>query len=139
MANFNFNRVILGGRLTADPELKQTQNGTLVCTFSIAVNRRFTPNEVDFINCQAWKKSAEFLCQFFRKGSSLCVVGSVQTRSWTDQSGQKRYATEIVADEIHFVDSKADNQPSGQAQAQPYGGQTPPAFTEMSSDDDLPF
>lgn len=138
MANFNFNRVILGGRLTADPELKQTNNGTPVCTFSIAVNRRFAPDQVDFINCQAWKKAAEFLCQYFRKGSSLCIVGSVQTRSWTDQGGQKRYATEIVADEINFVDSKADNQQSGQAQPGPYG-QTPPAFSEMSSDDDIPF
>lgn len=138
MANFNFNRVIIGGRLTADPQLKQTQNGTPVCTFSIAVNRRFAPDQVDFINCQAWKKAAEFLCQYFRKGSSLCIVGSVQTRSWTDQGGQKRYATEIVADEINFVDSKADNQPSGQEQPQPYG-ETSPAFSEMSSDDDLPF
>lgn len=138
MANFNFNRVIIGGRLTADPQLKQTQNGTPVCTFSIAVNRRFAPDQVDFINCQAWKKAAEFLCQYFRKGSSLCIVGSVQTRSWTDQGGQKRYATEIVADEINFVDSKADNQPGGQEQPQPYG-ETSPAFSEMSSDDDIPF
>lgn len=113
MANFNLNKVILGGRLTADPELKTTPSGVSVTTFAIAVTRRFGGKEgeqaqADFINVTAWRATAEFVTRFFRKGSSICVVGSIQTRSWTDQQGQKRFATEIVADEAYFVDAKGD-------------------------------
>ena len=105
MANYNFNKVILGGRLTADPELKKTQNGDIsVCSFTIAVNRRFSrageQPQADFINCVAWRQQAELLAKYFRKGSSVCVVGSIQTRSWTDNQGAKRYATEVIVDEI---------------------------------------
>ena len=113
-ANFNFNKVILGGRLTSDVELKTTQGGISVCSFSVAVNRRVgkdKPAEVDFINCVAWRATAEFIHRFFGKGSSICVVGSIQTRSWEDQNGQKRYATEVVVDEAMFVDSKSEAQP----------------------------
>ena len=119
MANFNLNKVILGGRLTRDPELRQTSGGTPVTSFSIAVNRRYSSQDsanggqnADFINCVAWRERAEFVCKYFRKGSSICVVGSIQTRSWTDTNGQKQYATEVVADEINFVDSKGEN-PAG--------------------------
>ena len=92
MANFNLNKVILGGRLTADPELKQTPNGTPVVTFSIAVNRRFQSKEnaqqqTDFFNVTAWRATAEFVSRYFRKGSSICVIGSLQNRTWTDQQG----------------------------------------------------
>ena len=122
MANFNFNKVILGGRLTADPELKSTQNGVMFTSFSVAVNRRFggenKEQQTDFINCVAWRQQAEFVSKYFRKGSSICVVGSIQTRSWTDQNGQKRYATEVVADEINFVDSKGDNTDAKTTQGQ---------------------
>lgn len=117
MANFNLNKVILGGRLTADPELKTTQSGVSVTTFSVAVTRRFGGKEgeqpqADFINVTAWRQTAEFVTRFFRKGSSICVVGSIQTRSWEDQQGQKRFATEVVADEAYFVDSKGDANPA---------------------------
>lgn len=165
MANFNFNKVILGGRLTADPELRSTPNGVQVTTFSVAVNRRYTSaNEqqpqADFINVVAWRQQAEFVSRYFRKGSSICVVGSLQTRSWTDQNGQKRYATEVVADEINFVDSKGEGPAGRQGGAAPYGNApaaapyTPasyggssyagssdnaPRFEEMSNEDDLPF
>ena len=93
MANFNLNKVILGGRLTADPELKQTQSGIAVVTFRMAVNRRFASRdnasgqqpEVDFFTVTAWRSTAEFVNRFFKKGSSICVIGSIQNRSWTDQ------------------------------------------------------
>ena len=113
----NFNKVILVGRLTADPELKQTPNGVSVCSFTIAVNRRFARSEqgqqtADFINIVAWRLLADFTANHFKKGRPMLVCGQLQTRSWTDNNGQKRYATEVVADEIEFVDSKNDAQPS---------------------------
>lgn len=140
MANFNFNKVILGGRLTADPELKQTPQGVSVTTFSIAVNRRGKEAQTDFINCQAWRQTAEFICKFFKKGSSICISGSIQTRSWTDQQNVKRYATDVVADEAFFVDAKADGVPTGSFNDAPaFQTQQAPKFEEIASDDDLPF
>ena len=141
MANFNFNKAILGGRLTGDPELKQTPNGIPVCSFSLAVNRKFQKDEqqqTDFINCVAWRSTAEFIAKFFKKGSSLCIVGNIQTRSWTDNNGQKRYATEVIVDEAMFVDSKSD---SGQAQPGGYipDAYTAPNFENLNEDEDLPF
>ena len=106
MANFNFNKVILGGRLTADPELKTTPSGISVTTFTVAVNRR--NNEADFLTVTAWRATAEFITRYFRQASSICVVGSVQSRSWTDKNGVKQFATEIVADEVFFVDAKSE-------------------------------
>lgn len=108
MSALNLNKVILGGHLTTDPELKQTPQGVSVTTFSIAVNRRGKNNEVDFINCVAWRNTAEFVSKYFKRGSGICLVGSIQTRSWQDNNGNKRYATEVVADEAHFVDSKSE-------------------------------
>lgn len=110
MANFNFNKVILGGRLTADPELKTTPSGISVTTFSVAINRRGAKETAaDFIDCTAWRQTAEFITRYFRRGSSICVVGSLQTRSWTDsRTGAARYRTEVVADEAFFVDSRAE-------------------------------
>ena len=136
MANFNFNKVILGGRLTDTPELKQTNSGTKVCTFSIAVNRPYSKDQdkqTDFINVVAWKQRAEFVAQYFKKGSSICIVGSIQTRTWTDQQGNKRYATDVVADEVSFVDGKNDNA------AAPAAPKEAPKFEDVTEDDDLPF
>lgn len=111
MANFNFNKVIIGGRLTADPELKTTPSGISVVSFTVAVNRRFgskagEESTADFFNVTAWRQTAEFVSKYFRKASSICIVGSLQTRNWTDAQGNKRYAVEIVADEASFVDAK---------------------------------
>lgn len=111
MANFNFNKVILGGRLTADPVPKVTPSDVNVCSFTIAVNRRFTPKdrqqtEADYFNCTAWRQTAEFVSRYFRKASSICVVGHIETRSWVGQDGQKKFATEVVVDEAYFVDAK---------------------------------
>ena len=147
MANLNLNKVILGGRLAADPELKQTTSGIPVCSFALAVNRRFQKDgeqTADFITCQAWRNTAEFISKYFSKGSSLCVVGSIQTRSWTDQNNQKRYATEVVVDEAMFVDSKNDTQQAEMHNPTNYIPEaytTPqvPNFEDIKQDDDLPF
>lgn len=154
MANFNLNKVILGGRLTGDPELKQTQSGVSVCTFGIAVNRRFNSKDsaqqtqADFFNITAWRQSAEFVSKYFRKGSSICVVGTIQNRTWTDQQGVKHYATDIIADEINFVDSRGDSAGASQSSYTPDAYSAPsfssdlasaPKFEELKTDDDLPF
>ena len=152
MANFNFNKVILGGRLTADPELKTTQSGIAVVSFSIAVNRRFSrnaaqQNETDFFNVTAWRQTAEFVSRYFRKGSSICVVGTIQNSTWTDQQNTKHYRTDIVADEVMFVDSRNDNpayngdaMPSAQPSFTPNFADTDSAkFQQVKGDDDLPF
>ena len=156
MSNFNFNKVIIAGRLTADPELKQTPNGISVTSFTVAVNRNYKPKndsqqnaqQADFINVVAWRSTADFVSRYFRKGSSICVVGSIQTRTWTDQNGQKRYATEVVADEVNFVDSKSESGAATDGAYTPTSYTTPayssPAgvasgFEEIKTDDDLPF
>ena len=108
----SFNKVILIGNLTTDPELKQTAQGTSVCSFTLAINRRFSRNAdqgqptADFINVVAWRERAEFVAKYFKKGRPLLVCGQLQSRSWTDAQGNKRYATEVVADEITFVENK---------------------------------
>jgi len=155
MANLNLNKVILAGRLTADPELRQTSSGVPVLTFTLAVNRRFARStdgqpaqpQADFINCVAWRQTAEFISRYFHKGSSLCVTGSIQTRSWQDQQGQKRYATEVVVDEAMFVDSRNESPAQGSYTPEAYNNtpafSTPaaaaPNFEELKADDDLPF
>ena len=146
-ANFNLNKSILGGRLTADPELKQTASGISACTFTVAVNRRYAKDgqqEADFITCQAWRQTAEFICRYFKKGSSICIAGSIQTRSWTDSNGQKRYATEVVADEAYFVDGKNDAPQAELASTatyipDAYKAQQNTKFEQISTDSDLPF
>lgn len=159
MASLNLNKAVLCGRLTADPELKQTPSGVQVCTFTLAVNRRYqaknadgTPTaaqQADFISCVAWRNAAEFLCRYFRKGSSVCITGAIQTRSWTDQSNQKRYSTEIVAEEVMFVDNKnesgaassqgAENDSKGSAVPHAIDQLAAPSFEELKTDEDLPF
>ena len=152
MANLNFNKIILGGQLTAAPEIKQTQSGIPVCSFSIAVNRRAKAGEervADFFYVTAWRQTAELVSRYFTKGSSILVVGSMQNRSWTDQNGQKHYATDVVADEVSFVDSRAesdahaaDNAAAGAYVPAAYTAPTPaqtPSFEDIQRDEDLPF
>lgn len=145
MSNFNFNKVILGGRLTADVEVKQTPSGVAVCNFSLAVNRKYSKDseqQTDFINCQAWRGTAEFIGKYFRKGSAICIVGSIQTRSWKDKDGSNRYATDVIVDEAMFVDGKNDTQGAQTANTAPY---IPDAYNPSQrqsfedTDDDLPF
>ena len=141
MSNLNLNKVILCGRLTADVELKQTPSGLPVCTFSLAINRKVAkdqPQKADFIRCVAWRQTAEFISRYFNKGSSLCVVGSIQTRTWKDDNGYTRESTEILVEEAMFVDSKSEagNHDAPTFSAQPV---TSPKFEELKSDSDLPF
>lgn len=144
MANLNLNKVILGGRISADPELKQTTGGTSVCSFNIAVNRKYQKEgeqAVDFITCVAWEKTAEFICRYFKKGSSICIVGNIQTRSWTDNNGNKRFATEVNVDEASFVDSKSDGQATANTGSYMPNAYTVPQdeFEEIGNNEDLPF
>ena len=147
MANFNFNKVILGGRMTTDAELKTTPSGVTVTTFSVAVNRKVVKDQeqkTDFINCVAWRTTAEFISRYFHKGSSICVVGSLYQRSWQDKDGNKRYTVEVIVDEAYFVDSKneatsiKDQQPNNYVPAQ-YTQPVPTNFEAVKGDDDLPF
>lgn len=149
MANLNLNKAIIGGRLTADPELKTTQSGVSVTSFTVAVNRKAAKSgetpQTDFLNVTAWRQTAEFITRYFRKASSICVVGSIQTRSWTDKDGQKRHTVEIVADEAYFVDAKneaaspAVQKPSADAYIPDSYAAAAPSFEEMSGDEELPF
>lgn len=137
MANFNFNKVILGGRITADPELKTTASGVSVTSFSIAVKRKNTKEDkTDFINCIAWRNTAEFIQKYFSKGSSICVVGNLQTRTWEDGNGNKRFATEVIVEEASFVDSKSDA-PNNPFTAPTNGTETD--LEELGDEDTLPF
>lgn len=137
MANFNLNKIVLGGRLTARPELKQSQTGISVAQFNVAVARgqaKDKQRETDYIPCVAWRERAEFLCRYFDKGSSICVIGTLQIRQWTDASGQKRSTAEVVADEITFVDSKSEMQAAIAADPLPA-----PSFEDLEDPVDLPF
>lgn len=113
--SLNLNKVILAGRLTKDSELRTTTSGTPVTQFDIAVNRRGAKDgqqpQADFITVVAWRQTAEFITRYFKKGNAICVVGSIQTRSYTDKNNQKRTATEVVADEAYFVESKTEANP----------------------------
>ena len=147
----SFNKVILIGNLTADPELKQTPNGVSVCRFNLAINRRFGrageqgQPAVDFFTVVAWRQSAEFVSRYFKKGRPILVCGQIQNRSWTDQAGQKRYSTEIVADEVAFVENKSDSSVGQTYTPDAYGApsyaQAPAGgnFEEIPGDDSLPF
>lgn len=136
----SLNKVILIGNLTADPEVKQTQSGLSVVSFIVAVNRRVgkdAEQKTDFINIVAWRKTAEFVGQYFKKGKPILVCGSIQTRSYKDKNDNKRIAVEVLADEVGFVESKATSEaPSGTYEPEAYGA---PQFEDVDPDDDLPF
>lgn len=131
------------GRLTKDPELKQTQSSVPVCSFSIAINRRFKDAsgnyQADFLNCVAWRGTGEFVAKYFRKGAMIGIVGSVQTRNWDDTEGKKHYATEIIVEQAHFCGSRQDW--GGQSQAEPAGpGEVPKEWLPGPDDQTaLPF
>lgn len=155
MSNLNLNKVVLAGRLTSDPELKQTQSGVSVTNFNIAINRRYVSRnndqaeqQTDFITLVAWRQTADFICKYFKKGSAICVTGSIQTRTWQDNQGQRRYATEVVVDDAMFVDSRNENGGAQGSYVPDAYNATPsyssnagatPNFEELTTDDDLPF
>lgn len=143
------NRIILMGRLTRDPELRRTQNGTAVTSFSIAVDRDFKNKDTgekstDFIDIVAWRQTAEFVCDYFSKGRMAVVEGRLQIRDWTDKDGNKRRSAEVLADNIYFGDSKRDANGDGYSapQSYNYGGNdsSSQSFSEVDDDEgELPF
>ena len=102
------NKVIIKGRLTATPELKKTATDIYVTDFSVAVNRRFNKEQTDFINCQAWRQTAEFITKYFTKGQEILVVGELHIEKW-DKDGETRYSTRVVVDEVDFCGNKENN------------------------------
>ena len=127
------NHVEIIGNLARDPEARTTQSGVAVTTFTVAVNRRFTnqqtgPRDADFFNIVTWRQLAELCAKYLAKGRKVAVVGSIQNRTWEDADGNKRYATEIIADEVEFLTShKAD------------GAQEAAQESPVDDDDELPF
>ena len=128
------NTAIIMGRLTADPELRKTQNGTAVSSFTVAVERRFQREQTDFVNVVAWKQTAEFVEKYFHKGDMIALRGSIQQRNYEDKNGNKRTAVEVVADEVSFCGSKGENTQKNGAQFTEHDD-----FEEIPVTDDLPF
>ena len=146
------NKVFIMGRLTRDPELRRTQSGTAVTSFSLAVDRDFKSQsgekETDFIDVVAWRSTAEFVAKYFTKGRMAVVEGRLQIREWKDKDGNNRRSAEVVADNIYFGDSKRDGAggyEAAPAYGAPMGGYSAPmggssAFAEIDEEDgDLPF
>ena len=153
----SFNKVILIGNMVADPELKTTPNAVNVCSFRIAVGRRYIKageqQQTDFIDIVAWRAQAEFVAKYFSKGKPILVCGSIQSRNWQDKEGNKRTTIEVIADEVSFVERKSASDAFGAPSGVSAGGDPGPApppsystsyesapkFEEISADDDLPF
>ena len=150
------NKIFIMGRLTRDPELRRTQNGTAVTSFSVAVDRDFKSREsgekaTDFIDVVAWRQTAEFVCQYFTKGRMAVVEGRLQIRDWKDKDGNNRRSAEVVADNIYFGDSKRDGQNAAAAapassEFKPLPSTTPVPFSapdmpqmEIGDENELPF
>lgn len=129
------NKVILMGRLTRDPEMRHTNSGTPVTTFSLAINSGYgEKQQTDFVNCLAWNKTAEFVTKYFTKGKMIIVIGRITTRSWETQDGKRAYATEVVANEVSFGETKSSQQTATQPPMQDDD------FTPLDEyDEDLPF
>jgi single-strand DNA-binding protein len=149
----SFNKLIILGNLTADPELKQTQGGLSVCSFTVAVNRPRAQSgdiAVDYIDCVAWRKSAEFVAQYFRKGDNIIAEGPLQMRDWTDKNGNKRRAYELQCSSVAFGGNKSANKPTEaqeSAEAANYSADNIPTayggnsaqYEEIQGEEQLPF
>lgn len=138
------NKAILMGRFTRDPELRSTPQGISTCSFTLAVDRNFVrqgeERKADFINCVAWRQTAEFVSKYFRKGSLAAVEGSIQTRTWDDAEGKRHYATEVIVNQVYFAESRRDSQAvQDTASMTPDFGSLPDPIAPMGTDDDLPF
>ena len=146
------NKIFIMGRLTKDPELRRTQSGTAVTSFTLAVDRDFKgqngEKETDFVDVVCWRATAEFVSKYFTKGRMAVVEGRLQIRDWTDKEGNKRRSAEVVADNVYFGDSKRDDAPSYNAPA--YGGTAGSSgapqpvdahsdFAEIGESEELPF
>lgn len=126
------NKIILKGRLTSNPELRRTPSDISVCSFTVAVNRRFDRDKADFINCEAWRQTGEFVSKYFAKGQEILVVGELHIDK-SERDGETRFFTKVVADEIEFCGSKTENT---QLKTE---SSVPSDVEEITDDDDLPF
>ena len=142
------NHITIMGRFTKDPELRRTNSGTAVASFTLAVDRDFTDKnsgekETDFIDCTAWRNTAEFVSKYFSKGRMAVVSGRLQIRNWTDKEGNKRRSAEVVADNVYFADSKNSNTGNNfDNSVANFGNTAAPAQDYAQIDDDdgqLPF
>ena len=153
------NHVVLMGRLARDPELRHTQSGLPVASFTVAVNRRFSnkdtnERQADFIDCVAWRGTAEFISKYFAKGAMIAVQGHLQVREWQDKDNNRRWSTEVIVEQAYFTGSKQDSGTSGGGRQAPFDDRDAPPidagysaapaagsdFAELDDDDgDLPF
>ena len=137
------NKVILMGRLTADPELKQTPNGTASCRFTIAINRKFKNAQggydADFINCTAWGQTAEFICRYFKKGNMMMAEATLRNNNYQDKKypDVTHYTTDVLVDNVEFTGSKSDN--SGTQATTTGSSGVPTEYEDIISDSDTPF
>jgi len=137
------NKVFIMGRLARDPELRRTQSGIAVASFTLAVDRDYKDKSsgergVDWIDCTAWRQAGEFVSKYFTKGRMAIVEGRLQITDWTDKDGNKRRKTEVIVENVYFGDSKPAGQSS--ASAQSYGAPPAQEYTELNDDDgELPF
>lgn len=136
------NHIVIMGRLTRDPEIRHTSSGTAVANFTLAVDRDFSgkdggEKETDFIDCVAWRNTADFISKYFTKGRMAVVSGRLQVRKWQNKDGENRYSTEVVAEHVYFGDSKKETSGNGYEPQYESGGND---FAEIEEDDgDLPF
>lgn len=143
------NNITMTGRLTAAPELKVTPNGISVCSFTLAVKRPRTKDDVDFIPCQVWRQGAEYLTKYGAKGYMVAVTGSLQTRKWQDKDGNNRINYDVVCDTVELLESRSSGAPNAntaqeakpsQSASEPsYNNSEAPNFVELGADEDLPF
>lgn len=126
----SLNTITVMGRITKDIELRRTNNGTAVASFTVAVDRDFDKGNTDFIECVAWKNTAEFAAKYFRKGSKAVILGQLQMRDWEDKNGNKRRNAEIVVGSMYFADSKKETD---------YAALVEPEMAEIEDDDDFPL
>lgn len=136
------NKAILVGRLTKDPEMRSTASGVSVLSFTVAIPRSYVrqgeERQSDFINCVAYRSTADFISRYFAKGNLIAVCGNIQTRTWDDQEGKRHWVTEVIVNEANFVEGKKDSAMPGDSQSSPKQD-LPMDFGPDATDDDLPF
>jgi len=133
------NRVVLIGRLTRDPVMRYTPQGTAVANFTLAINRKFNKDETDFVNCVIWRKQAENCANYLQKGSLCAVEGRIQVRNYQNQEGKKIYVTEVVADDVRFLDSKGKRQSNPKDDFSDIGREVSLEDIELGGSDEIPF
>lgn len=140
------NKAILVGRLTKDPELKSTGSGVSVLNFTVAITRKYKDangeRQSDFVNCVAFRQTAEFISNYFKKGNMISIDGTIQTRTWDDNEGKRHYVTEVLANDAGFIESKREMEAGGAAKKAADSEELPEMPVEFDAgavDDDLPF